>query len=159
MEEELGRVGGGEAVNELDTIKLENESLKNELKTQAGVVAGLEKALTDKDNEIAALKQSLDDAGIVLEETRDNLKKTVAAYKEMVAQANPGLVAEMITGDSIEAIDASLQSAHTLVVRVKQELEAESARVRVPAGSPQRTPLDLSALSSREKIKYAIEGG
>jgi hypothetical protein len=29
----------------------------------------------------------------------------------------------------------------------------------VPAGAPQRTPLDLSGLTSREKIKYAMEGG
>jgi len=158
MEEEQGRVDGGEAVNEVDSIKLENDSLKSEIKAQANVITGLEKALADKDGEIAALKQSLDDTGKALEETRDNLKKTVAAYKELVAQANPGLVAEMITGESIEAIDESLKNAQTLVIRVKQELEAESARVRVPAGSPQRTTLDLSALSSREKIKYAMEG-
>ena len=41
---------------------------------------------------------------------------------------------------------------------VKQEIGAENSLLRVPAGTPARTPPDLSALSPREKIKYAIEG-
>ena len=159
MEEELGKVKGGETVNELDALKLENESLKSELKTKEAAIAGLEKAAKEKDGEIAALKQSLVDTGKVQEETKNALGAAVAAYKELVMQANPGLVAEMIKGNTIEEINESVKSAQALVEKVKQEVAAESARVRVPAGAPQRTPLDLSALSAREKIKYAMEGG
>jgi len=64
----------------------------------------------------------------------------------------------MIKGETIEAINESVKSAKALVERVKQEMRAENARVRVPAGAPQRTLPDLSALSAREKIKYAMEG-
>jgi hypothetical protein len=64
----------------------------------------------------------------------------------------------MIKGNSIEEINESVKSAQALVEKVKKELGAESARVRIPAGAPQRTPIDLSALSSREKIRYAMEG-
>jgi chromosome segregation ATPase len=160
MEEAKGKVEGGETtVSELDGMKLENESLKSELKTKAAAIASLEQALADKDGEIAALKQSLDDSSKTLDETKNALKQAVAAYKELVAQANPGLVAEMIKGETIEEISESVKSARALVERVKQEVGAENARVRVPAGAPQRTPLDLSALSPREKIKYAMEGG
>ena len=57
-----------------------------------------------------------------------------------------------------EAINRSIENANTLVGRVRQGLEEEASRVRIPAGAPQRTPPDLSALSPREKIQYAIGG-
>jgi ABC-type iron transport system FetAB permease component len=72
--------------------------------------------------------------------------------------ANPGVLAEMITGESIEAINKSLENAKALIERVRQEIEAEASRTRIPSGAPQRTPLDLSVLSPREKIQYAIGG-
>ncbi|MHB8105682.1 MAG: hypothetical protein ACYDG5_09145 [Dehalococcoidales bacterium] len=160
MAEELGKVDGEETnTSELDALKLENESIKSELKTKESVIAGLAAGAAEKDTEIAALKQSLADTEKSLEVTKNTLEGAVAAYKEFVIQANPGLVAEMIKGDNIEAIDESVKSAQALVEKVKQQVAAESARVRVPAGAPQRTPLDLSALSSREKIRYAMEGG
>jgi chromosome segregation ATPase len=160
MEEEQGKAEGGETTaSEIDNVKLENASLKSELKTKDAAIAGLEQKLADKDGEIAALKQSIEEAKQKMDETGKSLQQAVAAYKELVAQANPGLVAEMIKGETIEEINESLKSARALVERVKQEVGAENARVRVPAGAPQRTPLDLSALSPREKIKYAMEGG
>jgi hypothetical protein len=86
------------------------------------------------------------------------LPQAVAAYKELVVQANPGVLAELITGDTIDEVNESLENARILMDRVRQEIEAEAAKTRVPAGAPQRAPLDLSALSPREKIKYAIGG-
>jgi arginine deiminase len=159
MEEATGKADGGEvAVSELDALKLESESLKSELKARDSVIAGLEKVLAEKDGEIDATKQLLDTAITDSVSNSEKLRQAVAAYQEMVAQANPGLVAEMVKGDTIEEIDESVKAAQALVEKVKQEVAVENARVRVPAGAPQRTPLDLSGLSSREKIRYAMEG-
>jgi predicted nucleic acid-binding Zn-ribbon protein len=160
MEEAKGKVDG-EVTNasELDDLKRGNEMLKSELKTKAAAIAELEKAAAEKDKETVALKQSLEESARQLEETRNSSQQALAAYKELAVQANPGLVAEMIKGESIAAIDESIKNARALVERVKQEMAAESARVRVPAGAPQRMPPDLSALSPREKIKYGMEGG
>jgi chromosome segregation ATPase len=159
MKKEKEKVDEGETVNELDALKLENESLKSELAAKNNIVIGMEQKLTEKDSEIVTLKQSLDKAIQDTAEITKKLEEAVAAYKELAVQANPGLVAEMIKGNTIEEINESLKSAQALVEKVKQELGAESARVRVPAGAPQRIPLDLSTLSSREKIKYAMESG
>jgi chromosome segregation ATPase len=159
MEETTGKVEGEEAINELDALKLENESLRNELKTASEKIAGLAKAKADKDTEMETIKQSLEESGRKLEETGKSLAGAVATYKELAAQANPGLVAEMIKGDTIEEITESVASARALVEKVKREMGAENARVRVPAGAPQRIAQDLSALSPREKIKYGIEAG
>jgi chromosome segregation ATPase len=159
MEKEQGQAAEVEnAVRESDGLKLENETLQHELKSRADAIAGLEKTLVDRDTEIATIKQVAEDFKQKLDEMSQTLPKAVAAYRELVTQANPGLVSEMIKGETIEAINESTKSAKALVERVKQEMGAENARVRVPAGAPQRALPDLSALSAREKIKYAMEG-
>jgi len=156
MEEEKGKVEEESPVSELDALKLENERLQSELKAKGTVIAGLEKEMAEKGNEIAALKLSVEDSGKKLEETQKTLQQAVAAYKGLVTRENPGLVAELTKGETIEEIDASVKGARALVERVKQEVGVENAKVRVPAGAPGRVALDLSALSPREKIKYGI---
>jgi len=159
MENEQEKVDEVEATgSEIDAVKLENESLISELKSRDDTVAKLEQAMAGKDSEMTAMKQALDESTRKLEVIGESLPKAVAAYKEIVAQANPGILAEMIAGDTIEGINESLKNARALVERVRQEVGAEAARVRVPAGAPQRTPLDMSALSPREKIQYALGG-
>jgi SMC interacting uncharacterized protein involved in chromosome segregation len=159
MEEEKGKVGGEETVtSELDSLKMENQKLLGELKTAGEKIAGLEKAVAEKDAEIATLKQSLEESRRKLEEAKISLAGAVAAYQELAVEANSGLVAEMIKGGTIGEIKQSVEYARALVEKVKQEIGAENARVRVPAGAPQRTVPDLSTLSPREKIKYGMEG-
>ena len=75
-----------------------------------------------------------------------------------MVDSNPGVFAELIAGDTIDEVNESLKNAQVLVERVRQEIESETAKTKVPVGAPQRVPLDLSALSPREKIQYAIGG-
>ena len=112
-------------------------------------LAELEQAVAGRDNEIAAFKQSRAEL-----ETR--LSQAVASYRALVIKSNPALPEELVSGESIEEIDASLASAQLLIDRVRQELGAEIAAAKIPAGAPLRTPLDFSALSPKEKIQYAI---
>jgi predicted RNase H-like nuclease (RuvC/YqgF family) len=119
-------------------------------------ISELEQAIATRDNQIAALKQSLAELELKLTELNDRLSQAVSSYRAQVIKLNPGVPEELITGDSIEAIDKSLEDAQNLVGKVRKELEAEIAGARVPAGAPQRTPVDLSALSPKEKIQYAI---
>ncbi len=144
--------------DEVATLRRANEEMARAIQTRDASIAQLEQALAGKDAEIATLAQSLNEARQSLDKLGKALPQAVAAYRELVIQANPGLLAELITGDTIEAVDESLKQARALMDRVRREMEAEAARTRVPAGSPQRVPLDLSALSAREKIQYAIGG-
>jgi len=145
------------AGDELD-LKKENEALTRELRSRDAAIARLEQTLAGKDSEIAALKQALNEAERKMADLGEALAQAVAAYKELVVQANPGVLAELITGDTVEEVNESLKNAQALVDRVRQEMEAEASKTRIPAGAPQRAPLDLSALSAREKIQYAIGG-
>jgi len=143
-------------VAEMEATRAELEELRREKGVLAGEIE--EQAVAGRDGEIATLKQALADSDKKLSELSNALSQAVASYKEMVIKLNPGVLAELITGDTIEEVDESLKNAQALVERVRQEMEAEASRTKVPAGAPQRAPLDLSALSPREKIQYAIGG-
>ncbi len=119
-------------------------------------IAELEQALAGKDEEIAALTESAAELEQRLAEREESLAQAIASYRALAVKYNPAVPEEQISGDSIEEIDASLASAQALINRVRQELEAEMAAARIPTGAPQRTPADLSALSPRDKIQYAI---
>ena len=139
-------------------LKQENKALAREVKSRDAVIARLEQTLDGKESEITDLNQSLHEAKQALDELSKALPQAVAAYKEVILQGNPGVLAELITGDNIEEVNESLKNARTLMERVRQEIDEEVSKTRIPAGAPQRTPLDLSVLTPREKIKYAIGG-
>ena len=119
-------------------------------------IAELEQALADKDEEIAALTHSAAELEQRLVDREESLAQAIASYRALAVKYNPAVPEEHIAGESIEEIDASLASAQALINQVRQELEAEMAAARIPAGAPQRTPADLSTLSPRDKIQYAI---
>jgi chromosome segregation ATPase len=139
-----------------DSLKRENEALARELKSRDAAIIRLEQKLASKDSEIVSLKQASDEAEQKMADLSNALAQAVASYKALVVQANPGVLAELITGDTVEEVSESLKNAQALIERVRQEMETEASKTRIPAGAPQRAPLDLSALSPREKIQYAI---
>ena len=135
--------------DELERVKQEKEALTRELESKDATIAELEQTVASKDSEMAILKQAIVESDQKLAEINDTLAQAIASYKSLGLEATPGGPAELLTGDTIEAINESLENALALIDRVKQE---------VPSGAPQRTPLDLSVLSPREKIQYAIGG-
>ncbi len=143
---------------ELESLKQEKEVLNRELKAREATMGELEEALAARDTEIAGLKQTMAESEQKLVQINDLLSQAVASYRELVVAAHPEIPPELITGDSVAAVDESRQSAQALVDKVKQGIEAETSKTRVPAGAPPRAPLDLSVLSPREKIEYAIGG-
>lgn len=119
-------------------------------------IAELEQALAGKDTQITALTQSAAELEQRLAELEESLAQAISSYRALAVKYNPSVPEERVTGASIEEVDASLASAQALINRVRQELEAEMAAARIPAGAPQRMSADLSALSPRDKIQYAI---
>ncbi len=139
-------------------LEQEKEILTRELESGGLRITGLEQAVADRDGELAVLKETVVTSDRKLTGISSSLAQAVESYLEQVAVANPDVPAELIAGDTIDAVNESLENARTLVDKVKQGIEAEASRVKVPAGAPQRAPLDLSVLSPREKIQYAIGG-
>lgn len=129
-----------------------------EVKTIEEKISGMEKSLAEKDAVITSIQKDLEEAKKIIVETSLDLSEAVTAYKELVVHVNPDPVAAMVKGNTIAEINASLKSAKELVSCIKQEVNAESARVKVPAGAPPRTSPDLSGLSAREKIRFGMGG-
>ncbi len=149
-------------ITELEGLVVEKDEALRAKDTRLGEsearVIELEQLKAEGDSELAIRKQAMAESDEALANVRNSLAQAVSSYRVLVVQSNPGILDEFITGDSVEVINQSLENARTLTSRVKQGLEAETAMTRVPAGAPQRTSPDLSALSPREKIQYAIGG-
>ena len=129
-----------------------------ELEQVRSRVIELEALVAQKDEELAKANTRVSEFEMVVAESDRRLAQAVSSYKALVAKSNPEVLEELIVGDTIEDINTSLEKAKTIVGKVRQGLEVEMASARVPAGAPERTPTDLSALSPREKIQYGMGG-
>ena len=155
-EGELGRSEASwERVAELENLIVQKD---RELASRDTRILELETAAASLESEVAALKQTVAESNDSLDNLNESLKQAVASYKALVIQFNPEVPEELISGDTIEAITNSLASAKELVSKIRKSMEAEISLARVPLGVPERTAPDLSALSPREKIQYAIGG-
>jgi hypothetical protein len=106
-------------------------------------ITQLEQGISSRDSDLAAIKESLSGA--------------VVKYRAAVLASAPEIPGELVKGESIAEIDASLEQARGIVSKVRQQLESEAEANKVPAGAPERTQQDLSALSPAEKIAYALK--
>ena len=98
--------------------------------------AEFEKVIADKESEIAALRKSEGELQEKLFAVSKSLTEAVARYKARVIQMNPGITEELISGETIEAVEISLEKAIGLIRRVKKSIEKEISNTRVPAGAP-----------------------
>jgi len=80
----------------------------------------------------------------------------VAAYRAMTVAANRDVPADLITGQTVAEVAASLADARELVAWVKAALETTARLGRVPPGAPGRTGPDIESLSATEKIKLGV---
>ena len=106
-------------------------------------IAQLEQGISSRDSDLAVIKESLSGA--------------VVKYRAAVLASSPDIPVELVKGESIAEIDASLEQARGIVSKVRQQLESEAEANKVPTGAPERTQQDLSALSPAEKIAYALK--
>ena len=155
-EDELGQSEASRArVAELEGIIAQRDQ---ELASRDTRISELRQVTANLESEITTVKQAVAEADESLHKLGESFKQAVASYKVLVIQSNPDVPEELVTGDSIEAITDSLASAKELISKIRKGMEAEISLVRVPVGAPERTAPDLSALSPREKIQYAIGG-
>ncbi len=121
-------------------------------------ITELEQTVASLESGVATLKEAGVESEQKLTEASNTLSQAVSSYKALAMKSNPEVPVDLITGDTIEAIDSSLENAKSLVNKVREGLEAQIKMVKIPAGAPPRAPIDLSALSPREKIEYGIGG-
>ena len=162
---------------EISQLQTEKEALQNELATTARALRDTQEQLKQRDAAFAPLEQELaetkaqfterDEAAASwqthaaekeaeLTAANEAIASAIAGYRTLAVSANPAIPQEMITGDSIEEINTSLESARTIVGKVTANVQASLAQGNVPPGAPSRGELDLSGLSPREKIRHGL---
>jgi chromosome segregation ATPase len=148
---------GAPQTDELATIKAELEAEKK-------AIAEAQSVLAEKDARIAELEKALSEAKQQSEAVtaefatlKDTHTKAVAKYLGAVKTANPTLPADVITGSTIDEIDATLAKALAIAESVKKSLEAQAKEAKVPAGAPTRGGIALEAMSPREKIAAGLQ--
>ena len=102
--------------------------------------------------ELAKLRADLD-------AERAARRAAVARYREAVLASEPALPPELVAGDSLDEVDASVESARRAVARIRERLAAEadeSASRGFPAGAPGRLAPSAEAMSASEKIAFGL---
>ena len=148
---------------ELEGARRETEELKGQLGERDARLGEVQRQLSEaiaaresSEQELASVRTALDDKEAQLAAATEGLSHAVESYRASLVAANPEIPEEMIGGDAIGDIDASLEKARELAGRVRTKLEEDLKATSVPAGAPQRAAPDLSELSPREKIEYAL---
>ena len=90
-------------------------------------------------------------------EVEEQAGRDAARYRDLLLASEPDLPAELVFGDTVEAIEQSLVQARQTVAQVRQHIAQQAQALRVPAGAPSRSGPDLAALSSVEKIRLGLQ--
>lgn len=128
--------------------KAKDEALAN--------VARLTETMEKKDFVIADLETKRGE----LEGMQGERDSAIAKYREIAQLFNPTIPEGIIAGDTVEAIDASIDKGKAVVEAVRKALtaqaEKDNAGTKVPAGSPVRSGISTESMSPREKIAAGI---
>ncbi|MFH1484533.1 MAG: hypothetical protein ABIH46_00535 [Chloroflexota bacterium] len=136
-----------------DEVLTAKEARISELETS---VAEMKASLVEQAQGLAAQGEVLQAAQEEAEALKERLAQATAKFREALLAQAPEVPHELVTGESIEEIETTLASGKALVEQVKRQLESTVSAGRVPAGAPARSGPDLSTLSPREKITYAL---
>ncbi|MPZ50716.1 MAG: hypothetical protein GEU75_15695 [Dehalococcoidia bacterium] len=107
--------------------------------------------------ELAARTVDLESLRTLAGETRAQAIAAAQRYRDTVLAHEPHLPADLVGGETIDAVDESLARARQTVAQVRQHLEQQAQSLRVPAGAPVRAGPDLSSLSAAEKIRLGLQ--
>ena len=98
--------------------------------------------------ELAGLRQEL-------AAERERTRVAVQRYRDALLSAEPELPAELVAGETLEALDVAVASARRAVAQIREQLGAEETR-GFPAGAPARLGAQAGGLSATEKIAFGL---
>ena len=142
--------------DEIERLREENLALTRQVAERNDRLTHLEETLAGREADIAGLREAAEAAEQETTGLAATLDEAITAYRELILNVTPELPGDLVIGKTIAEINAGAERARTLVAQVRQELEAETARQRVPAGAPPRSAPDVTGLSAREKIRFAL---
>ncbi len=139
---------------QLEEEQKANATLKEAMEKKDFTIADLETKRGELESALSEAKQESEAMITTLKEARD---QAVAKYAGMAKALNPAIPEDMITGETIEEIDASVEKGKAIVATVKKTIEAEAAGAKVPAGAPTRGEISTEGMSAKDKIAAGIQ--
>ena len=134
-----------------DAVTDDGDGLPDEVRAELEAVAALEADATSE------AERALAEVQAELDAQRAATRSAVSRYREALLAAEPELPPDLVAGDTLEALDASVGVARETVARIRARLAASEAPARgFPVGAPARGLPSRSALSSAEKIAVGL---
>ncbi|ACZ42676.1 hypothetical protein Tter_1770 [Thermobaculum terrenum ATCC BAA-798] len=93
-----------------------------------------------------------------VEEVQLRLREAVERYRQAVVASHPDIVPELVEGQTIEEIDASLEVARAAYQRTVERARQSSVQ-SLPASNPARSaspPADVRSAPAIAKIAWAL---
>ena len=141
---------------QLRQMLTEEEEAKEAMKERDDRIEQLESLLGAARDELAGRSADLDNAWAETAALQEEKEKAMCGYRDALRLAHPEIPADLIRGETVEELSASVESAQALVQKVRSALQSEKDAARVPAGAPVGSGPDLSGLSAREKISAGV---
>ena len=120
----------------------------------AELAAVLEAEASDAElmeGELAAAHQAL-------EAERAAMRAAVERYRGALLAASPEVPAELVTGATLDEVDASFVAARETVARIRSEVALSFEREGFPVGAPAREDgSGIEGMSAAEKIAYGLQ--
>jgi chromosome segregation ATPase len=129
--------------------QIELRELKGQLEAARSQRAALEAERGAQAEELARLRGSVEAA-------QANGREAVMRFREAALEREPELPSDLIGGESVAEVEASLERARQTVAQVRQHLDQQAQTLRVPAGAPASSEPDFSELSAAEKIRLGL---
>jgi hypothetical protein len=120
-------------------------------------------AVTESEADSAsAVEAALEATRRELEEQRGLALAAVARYRDAALAAEPDLPPDLVTGATIEEVDASLAAARRTAAQIRERLAEESQSAQsfargFPTGAPARLGPSTEGMTAAEKIARGLE--
>jgi len=141
----------------LDAIKAELEEGRKAKAEIEAALADRAKRITELEASLNVVSQASEAAAAELAAAKGASSKAASKYLEAARALNSTIPKDVISGQTIEEIDASVEKAKAIADAVKANLEAQAKETKFPAGAPPRGEISLEGLSPREKIAAGIQ--
>lgn len=106
---------------------------------------------------MSPLEMMDDDASLDMSDSEPETGTDLDAVRALVLQAHRDVVPELVTGDSVAGLLASVESAREAYARLAESwTEANPRPIPVPAGGGAALPVDPDKLPAAEKIRRGL---
>ena len=107
--------------------------------------------------DVSAQADELATARRELDVQRREARAAVERYRDAVLAAEPDLPPELVHGETLEELEASLSAARAAVAQIRDRLTGDEEGGGFPVGAPARGGSSSAVMTAEEKIKFGLE--